>query len=53
LRKKIKKIAITALLAFGLFINFSSTIHAEVNKPAITIDNLTSKLKNDPIIGDH
>lgn len=53
MRKKHRKIAITVLLAFGIFINFSSTIHSEANKPSITLGTLSNQPNNDPIIGDH
>jgi len=53
MRKKHKKLAITFLLAFGLFINLSSNIHADVKNPSITLGTLSNETNNDPIIGDH
>ncbi|WP_391115872.1 hypothetical protein [Psychrobacillus sp. L3] len=49
MRKKHRKIAITVLLAFGIFINFSSNMD-EVNNPSLPTG---TSLFSDPIIGDH
>ncbi|MFJ7828534.1 hypothetical protein [Psychrobacillus sp. NPDC096623] len=53
MRKKNRKIAITVLLALGIFINFSSTIHAEVNNSSPLGALSNSEPIKDPIIGDH
>jgi len=50
MRRKQRKIAITILLAFGLFINCSSNIHGDVNNSSILQGTLPY---SDPIIGDH
>ncbi|MEK3953216.1 hypothetical protein [Psychrobacillus sp. FSL K6-1464] len=50
MRKKYRKLVITVVLAFGLFINFSSDIQAEFNTPSIPQG---ASLNSDPIIGDH
>lgn len=50
MRKKHRKIAITVLLAFGLFINFSSSTQAEEIEPSVPKG---ISLYSDPIIGDH
>lgn len=50
MRKKLRKTAITLLLALGLFINFSNTIQPELTNTHLPIGN---SLQNDPIIGEH
>lgn len=49
MRKKYSKLAISVLMAFGLFINFSTNIHADINNPIKTI----SISADEPIGGSH
>ncbi|WP_156350808.1 hypothetical protein [Psychrobacillus sp. FJAT-21963] len=48
--KKCRKIVVSFLIAFGLFVNCFGNIHTEINNPTKTISTIQ---QNDPIDGDH
>lgn len=50
MKKKHRKILITLLFAFGVFVNIPSNIQDGVNNPSLP---LSTSLYSDPIIGDH